>query len=195
MALVSELLWSGEHWIAYQRHPGEESNSASVGIYHTSFSPAGEGNVALVNVPGENGLQVAVTDNLKVYEFTMDRVRAGSADDPFNEVELPLIEGSILRGGDVRVAPYWIIKAENHTVITSWTDIQDPVIVKDLPPNNKGTSVAFSVLMFAETGAITIENVQAPGEPFFREGWRRLTGPDGPASSFCFALAETYTSE
>ena len=194
MTQDGDLLWSGEHWIAYLRRPGEESNSASVGVYHTRWSPAGEGNVALIHIEGPGGFSAAVADNRAVYDFTMDRVRAASPDDPFNDLDLPLLDGSLVRGGDVRSAPYWAISAGGRTVISTWSDLVTPFIMTGKPPNDRGVAVAFSVLIFGDGGSITLDGAQAPGTPYTREGWRRITGPDGPASSFCFALAETYTA-
>ena len=195
MTQSGNLLWSGEHWIAYLRQPGEESNSASVGVYHTRWSPAGEGNVALIHVGGEGGFSAAVADNRDVYHFTMERVRAAAPDDPFNDVDLPLLDGSIVRGGDVRSAPYWLITAGGRTVVATWSDLVTPFLMTGKAPNDRGVAVAFSVLIFSDGGSIALDGVQAPGVPYTREGWRRITGPDGPASSFCFALAETYTAE
>ena len=189
------LLWSGEHWIAYLRRPGEESNSASVGVYHTRWSPAGEGNVALIHVEGPGGFSTAVADNRAVYDFTMERVRAAAPDDPFNDIDLPLLDGSLVRGGDVRSAPYWLITAGGRTVVATWSDLVTPFIMTGKAPNDRGVAVAFSVLIFGDGGSITLDGAQAPGAPYTREGWRRITGPEGPASSFCFALSETYTAE
>ena len=128
------LLWSGEHWIAYLRRPGEESNSASVGVYHTRWSPAGEGNVALIHVEGPGGFSAAVADNRAVYDFTMERVRAAAPDDPFNDIDLPLLDGSLVRGGDVRSAPYWLITAGGRTVVATWSDLVTPFIMTGKPP-------------------------------------------------------------
>ena len=191
---TGKLLWSGEHWIAYLREPGSDTNSASVGIYHTRYSPAGEGNVALISIPGDGGLQAIVTDNRDVLDFTMERVRAAAPDDPFNDLDLPVLDGTVTRGGDVRIDPYWVLDGGDVTIRVSWGGLVEPFIMGGRAPNEKGTAVAFSVLMFAEKGAITVNGVRAPGEPYIRERWRRVTGPDGPASSFCFALAETYTT-
>ena len=195
MTQSGNLLWSGEHWIAYIRRPGEESNSASVGVYHTRYSPAGEGNVALIHIEGPGGFSAAVTDNRAVYDFTMERVRAAAHDDPFNDLDLPVLDGSLVRGGDVRSAPHWAVSAGGRTVISTWSDLVTPFIMTGKPPNDRGTAVAFSVLIFGDSGSITLDGAQAPGVPYTREGWRRITGPDGPASSLCFALAETYTAE
>ena len=195
MTQSGDLLWSGEHWIAYLRRPGDQSNSASVGVYHTRWSPAGEGNVALIHIEGDDGFSAAVADNRDVYEFTIERVRAAAPDDPFNDLDLPLLDGSIARGGDVRSAPYWLITAGGRTVIATWSDLVTPFIMTGKPPNDRGVAVAFSVLIFSDGGSIALDGAQAAGVPYTREGWRRITGPDGPASSFCFALSETYTAE
>ena len=189
-----KLLWSGEHWILYLRRPGEISNSASVGIYHTRYSEAGEGSVALVSIPGEPSLSVAVSDSLDLHKFTMKRVRAGAADDPFNNLDLPVKEGRIYRQGDVRNSPSWVIEYDDTRIVATWSSLVEPVIMGDLPPAPDGKAVTFSVLMFADASTITVDGEQAPGEVFERPGWRKNTGPDGPASSCCFALAETYTT-
>ena len=177
-----KLLWSGEHWILYLRRPGEASNSASIGVYHTRFSEAGEGSVALVSIPGDPALSVAVTDSLDLHKFTMERVRAGAADDPFNNLDMPVKQGRVYRQGD------------DTRIVASWSSLLEPVIMGDLPPAPDGKAVLFSVLMFADASTITVDGKQAPGEVFERPSWRKNTGPDGPATSCCFALAETYTT-
>ena len=189
-----KLLWSGEHWILYLRRPGETSDSASVGVYHTRYSEAGEGNVALVSIPGEPSLSVAVTDSVDLHKFTIEQVRAGVADDPFNNLDLPVKVGWIYRQGDVRDSPSWVIEYDDTRIVATWSSLVEPVIMGDLPPSPDGNVVTFSVLMFADASTITVDGEQAPGEVFERPGWRKFTGPDGPASSCCFALAETYTT-
>ena len=193
MIKKGKLLWSGEHWILYLRRPGEVSNSASVSVYHTRFSEAGEGSVALVSVPGNPALSVAVTDNVELYKFTMDRVRVGAADDPFNDLDLPVKEGWVYRQGDVRNSPSWIIKYHDTRIVAIWSSLMEPLIIGDLPPTVDGKVVNFSVLMFADDSIITVDGEQAPGKVFERPGWRKITGADGPATSCCFAIAETYT--
>jgi hypothetical protein len=189
-----KLLWSGEHWILYLRRPGEASNSASVGVYHTRFSEAGEGSVALVSIPGDPALTVAVTDSLDLHKFTMERVRAGAPDDPFNNLDFTVKEGRVYRQGDVRDSPSWVIEYDDTRIVATWSNLVEPVIMGDLPPAPDGKTVTFSVLMFADVSTITVDGVQAPGEVFERSNWRKNTGPDGPATSCCFALAETYTT-
>ena len=135
-----------------------------------------------------------MTDNFDLHKFTMERVRAGAADDPFNNLDLPLKEGRVYRQGDVRNSPSWVIEYDDTRIVATWSSLVEPVIMGDLPPALDGKAVTFSVLMFADASTVTVDREQVPGEVFERPGWRKNTGPDGPASSCCFALAETYTT-
>ena len=170
MLKEGKLLWSGEHWILYLRRPGEASNSASVGVYHTRFSEAGEGSVALVSVPGNSSLSVAVTDNLDLHRFTMERVSAGAADDPFNDLNLPVKEGRVYRQGDVRSSPSWIIEYDDTRIIATWSNLSEPIIMGDLPSAPDGKAVTFSVLVFSEASSIIVDGKLTPGEVFERPG-------------------------
>ena len=145
---------------------------------HTRFSEAGEGSVALVSVPGEPALSVAVTDSLDLHKFTMECVRAGAADDPFNTLDLPVKEGRIYRQGDVRSSPSWVIEYDDTRIVANWSSLVEPVIMGDLPPAPDGKAVTFSVLIFADASTITVDGKQAPGEVFERPSWRKNTGPD-----------------
>ena len=48
-----ELLWSGEHWVAYLRPPSYESESGMASPYHVQTSPVGRGTAALVKNSGK----------------------------------------------------------------------------------------------------------------------------------------------
>ena len=189
------ILWAGEHWIAYLNSVDENNNSSSVGIYHTRFCPAGEGNVALINIPGKDGITAAITDNRGVYDFNMSHVRAAPPDAPFNNIDFQVIEGTFTRIGDVRTNPGWKINFGDSSVVATWDSLVKPFVMNGREPNPRGIAVAFSVLIFADDGSITFNGKRSSGKPYTREGWRRITGPEGPASSFCFALSETYTVE
>ena len=95
---MSNLLWTGEHWILYLRRPGEEANSGAVSLYRTAFSPAGEGTVALLSTDGPAGIGPAVyTDNPGLADFICETVIKWSAS-PFPQ-GLPLVEARFARGG------------------------------------------------------------------------------------------------
>jgi hypothetical protein len=60
-ATQGDLLWCGEHWIAYLRRPGEERESGMLSLYRAYSSPAGQG-----TVPGEPFLRDAWAKTLRV---------------------------------------------------------------------------------------------------------------------------------
>ncbi len=188
---MSELLWTGEHWILYLRRPGEESNSGSVSLYRTAYSPAGEGTVALVSADGPSGIAPAVyTDNRPLVDFISETVIKWSAS-PFPR-GLPVVDARITRGGAVPSGPEWRIEAGDATVTALWTEVEPPVVM-DKPLRSVGIAVIHSALFFSGAARMTVNGVEVEGSPFVREGWRRAVGR--PGSSCCFALSETMVAD
>ena len=64
-----KLVWSGEHRINAIRPEGAATLSAWLSLFHTRYSPVGEGNAARVCVPGDGGLSVICTDNLGLSQW------------------------------------------------------------------------------------------------------------------------------
>ena len=182
----TEVLWSGEHWILYLRRPGETTNSASLSLYNTHYSPAGQGTVALVAVEGEPGVApVMCAEDRELAAFVSNNVVVWGAS-PF-ERDVPVVDATFLRGGDVRTEPVWRIDTGQAIVEARWPSIE-PVVVMNEPPPAQGVAVVHSLLFFSQ-GTIGVNGEPVEGEPFIRENWRRTIGR--PGSSCCFALAET----
>ncbi len=180
-------VWSGEHWIGYLRRPDEEQNSGSVSLYHTRYSPAGEGNVAFVGIPGEGGFTAMCTDNREVAEFVTDTVVRWDVS-PFQR-DIQVLDSKIERGGDVRRSPSWVIDAGQHKVVATWSAIEPPVTMNRPLPSDGGHAVTHSLLFFTDEATITLDGRPVRGTPYIRDAWRRAIGR--PASSCCFALSET----
>ena len=185
------LVWAGEHWLAYLRRPEQVSDIGRVSLYHTRYSPAGEGNVALVDIPGEEGLAAVCTDNRELAEFILETMIRGREGNPF-QGELPIIDARITRGGDVRHSPSWTIDMQAGQVVATWSSVLPPLVLIGPGLAHKGIAVTFSLLFFTEGGAITLNGRTVGGEPYVRESWQRAIGRVG--SSCCFALAETMTT-
>ena len=186
----SDLLWSGEHWILYLRRPGDHNNSGSVSLYKTHYSPAGEGVVALIG--SEEGSSVApaiFADNLELADFIVERVVAWRAS-PFDR-DMPIVDATFTRSGDIRSAPQWRMEAENAVAEARWSDIE-PAVVMDQPLKAGDVAVTHSLLFFTTAAKITVDCQTVEGVPFVREDWKRAIGR--PASSCCFALSETMAT-
>jgi hypothetical protein len=186
----SNLLWTGEHWILYLRKPGEDVNTGSVSLYKTSFSPAGEGTVALVGAEGEAGISPTMcTDNRSLAAFVSETVIKWSVS-PFPE-GLPVVDARITRGGDVTASPEWRVETADDLVVARWTEI-GPAAIMDRPLESPGKAVTSSVLFFTDTAEMTVNGAAVDGVPFVREDWRNAIGRAG--TSCCFALSETVVS-
>ena len=180
--------WSGEHWISYLRRPGDESNSAMVSLYHTRYSPAGEGTVALVDVTGEPGLKGVCTDSREVADFVLDKL-VGVSSTPWDP-GLPLVDAEITRGGDIREAPSWTIRAGSNLIETTWSRIGPALIAEgDSPTFTEGFDF-FTLLFFADASSIALNGLPSEGAPYQVDTWERSLG-GGQRSSCVFALAET----
>ena len=186
------LIWSGEHWIAYLREPGEESDRGRVSLYHVRYSPAGEGTVAYVDIPGDHGMSEVCTDNSPVAQFVADTVVSGDSNNPFFERDLPVLNAGIGRGGSVLESPSWRIESDRGTVEVIWSGINAPLILEGPVPGRHGTAVTYSLLFFTAGASITLDGVPTGGKPYLREIWRNAIGR--PGKSAVFALAETTTT-
>ena len=186
------LVWSGEHWIAYLREPGEESDRGRVSLYHVRYSPTGEGIVAFVDIPHDDGISAVYADDPRVAQFVADTVVGADSNNPFFEHDLPVLDASMGRDGSVVESPSWKIESERGTVEVTWSTINTPLILEGPGPVRHGTAVTYSLLFFTDGASIMIDGVPTGGKPYLREIWRNAIGR--PGNSTVFALAETTTT-
>ena len=177
------LIWCGEHWINYLRRKGEDRDSAAVSLYHARFSEAGVGSVALVDILEGGAPACAYTDNPDFAQFTIETMIRGRSG-PFDR-ELPIRKAVLTRKGDIMRTPAWNIQAGKDRITASWEGLQAPLI----GPPTANPDIVFTVLTFADKGAVRLNGKRVPGEPYLRDIWRKNLGT--PKSSCCFALAET----
>ncbi len=184
--LQGKLIWSGEHWINFLRPTGADTDSAQLSLYHSSYSPAGEGNVAFVIIPGI--LEAVCTDNRDLVEFiieTMIRGKNASLDR-----ELAVFDATFRRGGNVCQSPSWRIELPGHLLEASWSQLHQPVMIYRSDRKIQRRRPVFTLLFFAEDAEIRWDGVSFPGSPYRRDIWREAIG-GGARSSCVFALAET----
>ena len=184
----TQVVWSGEHWLLYLRRPGEDADSGSVSLYRTRYSAAGEGTTALVGIDGPDGFAPAIcTDNRELAGLIKDRVVNWEVS-PFAQ-DVPVVDATFARIGDVRTAPSWRIETDRGTIEATWSGLE-PAFVMDAPLSSiAGTVVSHAVLVFTREAGLTLDGRPVAGRPYLRKKWRRATGR--PRSSCCFSLAET----
>jgi hypothetical protein len=180
---AGELLWCGEHWINYLREPGGAANSGMVSLFHTRYSPAGEGNVAYVHV--RDALDAICTDNQDLARAVTDLFIRGRKG-PFDR-DLQVLPARFRRTGDVRTAPGWVIEVGDRAVAATWMSLGAPVTAEGV---FREGHEHFTVLFFAERATIEVDGEPCPGAPYAVDIWKATIG--GERSSCVFALAETF---
>ena len=184
--LQGKLIWAGEHWINYLRPAGADIDSAQLSLYHSSYSPAGEGNVAFVIIPGV--LEAVCTDNRDLVEFILETMIRGK--NASLDRELAVFDAAFRRGGDICQAPSWRIELPEHLLEASWSELGEPVMVYRSDRTIQRRRPAFTLLFFAQEGEIRWDGTSLPGSPYSRDIWREALGGDA-RSSCVLALAET----
>jgi hypothetical protein len=180
-----DLLWTGQHWIAYLRRPGEQEHTGAVSLYRAAASPAGSGTAAFVDIPGPQGFTGLCADNRAFGDFARTQAVATS---PF-DIDMAVVDAELSSAGDMRTAPGWQIVAGDRRIEVTWSDLDAPLV----GPPTLNPAIVFTVLVFAGRGSIHLDGREVGGEPYLRDGWARTLGT--PRSSCCFALAETTLVE
>lgn len=176
-----QLLWCGEHWIAYLRDTDSGQDTGMVSLFSAYSSPAGRGTAAFVAIPGENGFKSLCTDNRAFAEFARTQVVPSA---PFDR-EMPLAMAEIAREGDSETSPTWAIRSGMHEIAVSWNSLHEAIVGPPIPY----PKIVFTILVFADAGFIRLDGRTLSGKPYLRQAWAASLGK--PMSSFCFALAET----
>ena len=181
------LIWAGEHWVSYIRREGEASDSGRVSLYHTSYSQSGGGNIAFVDIPGDDGYRALCADNAEVARFHLDRLKDSPEAQGFS-----IAEAEFVQGGDIRTSPSWTIRADGHEIVTTWSEIE-PVVIANGPWAAGEVSYVFTLLHFANGASITLDGRTIGGGPYVVDVWREKIG--GDRSSSVIALSETFIGD
>ena len=180
------IRWSGEHWINYICRSGEDTDSGSLSLYHTYYGDAGAGTVAFVDIP-DAGFTAMLANNRELADWTFDQMIRGRGKQ-FDR-ELPVLDASFKRGGDIRTNPSWTIEADSHTIESTW-NITEPATIHWGPtPAGIPNVQIFSLLFFTHDVDLAHNGNPVEGTPYTRDIWRPTIG--GDRSSCVFALAET----
>ena len=182
------LFWTGEHWINFLRRPGEEAHSGMVSLYHTHYSAAGAGIVTLVHVDAPQRFTAICTDNRALVPFIQEHWPRGRIP-PFDDPDVPVLDATFRRGGDIRHDPGWIITVEEHEIVARWMVTQPPLVMTRAGADQDSDLDMHSALFFTDEAAITFDGQPADGLPYLSPHWAPLLGT--ARSSCVFALAET----
>ena len=180
------LFWTGEHWINFLRRPGEDAHSSMVSLYHTHYSAAGAGIVTLVHVDTPQRFTAICTDNRALVPFIQEHWPRGRIP-PFDGPDVPVLDATFRRDGDIRHDPGWTIAVERHEIVARWMVTQPPLVMTRAGQN--ADLDLHSALFFTDAASITFDGQPADGSPYLSPHWAPMLGT--ARSSCVFALAET----
>ncbi len=179
------LQWTGEHWVAMLRREDTGDDTAIVSHYSLRISPAGEGNVAVIRITGENGLHAVCTDQPQLLDFALPRFFSKVS---YWRPDLPALRCQFTRTGDATRDPGWRIETEsNRTIEVRWRISQPPEVINTPWRNNQDV---FSILYFTDRATVQLDGEPFLGQPYLRDIWRDTLG--GDRSSCVVALAESF---
>ena len=177
------LLWSGEHWINGLQSPEGGTPSAWVSLFHTRYSPAGEGNAAQIIIRADRQLSLICADVPEVGRFTQEKFLNRSS---FQDPKAPIVQARFFREGDIRKDPAWVIETDKHRIVARWWVTEPPVIAQGtFSPGSEH----FTALFFTERASVEVDGQPIPGNPYLRDIWEPSL--QRARSSCVFALAET----
>lgn len=183
-----ELIWLGEHWINLLARQGERSPCGVVSLFHTHYSPVGEGSVAIVRVHGEGGVHGVCADNRSLADYMAEHLLQGSTG---YEAGLPVLDATFARQGDMCRDPGWRIDTNGRRVIARWYVTDRPVVASG---TFRAGTRHFTTLFFTDRAEIELDGQAVDGKPYPRDIWQPSIG-GGLRSSCVIALGETFVKD
>ncbi len=192
LVINATVRWVGEHWILRLRRPNDDADCAVVHLYHTHYSPAGTGHVALVSLPSQR-YNAICTDNSNLAEYVgrlwlAERLAQTGSEMP------PVVEAEFVQSGDLRDSPGWRIRAPDNSIDAVWSNLQPPVTALRPDPAIYRRRAVFNILYFANSAQIKLNGQQVEGSPYRHDLWRQSIGGED-RSSCVFALAEAFVAD
>jgi hypothetical protein len=187
------IVWSGEHWINYLRHPDEQTNRGMVSLYYVRYSPVGEGTVAFVDIAGAERLYAICTDNRALAPYLIEHVlRARGKGVHHFDRDLPVVDATFTRSGSVMARPSWEIRTDRDHVVATWMNPEPPFLAELPAPHGLASADFYSVFIFTPSATIERNGHRVDGQPYSEV--LPSTHIGGERSSCMFALSETMVT-
>jgi hypothetical protein len=163
---------------------GPETTQAS--FWRVIWSPAGPGHVLYLKSELTDDEWRIYSDNIAMARWLQNTIQ-GVLNEALGDVTIPVIDAEFEQSGDPNY--YWteqILTADEDIVMT-WYDLGDPLLVHTEPdPDGRPYGVC-TILMPAASARLTLNGVQAVGQP-------RPNDREGrPFSTCALAFSESWT--
>ncbi|MBI2195101.1 MAG: hypothetical protein HYU36_24220 [Planctomycetes bacterium] len=187
------VAWAGDHLLLYLKMPDVEQETTLISFYHTVYSPAGNGNTALVLCDRDgdgwspDDLRAIYTDNEGLTAWVRETL-VRKPDHPIRQTDLPVLSATFEAQGHIGRQWTEILRAAGMEIRMSWWNFETPIYVEG-PRGSFGPDYdIFSLLCPSRAATVKINGRKAVGSPYPREIWRATTGR--ALSSTLIAVAE-----
>ena len=161
------LVCTYDHWHNCVRAEDSDAADRMVSLYHIRYSAAGEGHVAVVDVPG---FCCVCTDRPGLIEFVVSTI--GAINHLFDP-DRPQSTAEFSRRGDMNRAPSWSIQTGGHRIESTWSALRPPIITEGFAPTFEEDLDYFTLLFFCDQAIIEFDGKSIPGSPF-KSHWKSI---------------------
>ena len=181
----SEVRVTGENSFVRlaQGEGGEVTTRAS--HWRVLYSPAGPGHTLFLQSELTSNEVRVYADNIALARWLQEEIEA-MLHQPFANFDIPVVEASFERDGDVRSYITERVEAPDFDIALTWYSFLEPIAIH-APPGTGGRSHGVYTIFFPATRAqVALDGSIATGKPFpvDREG--------RASTSACLAWSETW---
>jgi hypothetical protein len=162
--------------------------TTNASFWRILISPAGPGHVLYLKSDLTQDRWKIYADNIAMARWLQTTVQ-GMLNDELSDTSIPVTDAAFDKTGDAR--DFWTERAVSHDeeVALTWYDIGEPLLIHTQPnmaPNPRPYGVC-TVLIPALSARLTVDGVEAKGQPWKREREGQ------PFSTCALAFSESWT--
>lgn len=183
----SRLLLTGENPFIRLGEKDDGPVTTDASFWRIIFSPGGPGHVLFLLSELHNNEPRIYTDNIAMTRWLQQEIQ-GTINSTFGNLELPAIEASFDKYGDMR--SFWTehLKSRDEDICLTWYALGEPILSHSFPGNTTARPHGVSTVLVPADGAqVTINGRAAKGRPFPRDREGRKF------SNSALAFSESWT--
>jgi hypothetical protein len=163
---------------------GPETTQES--FWRVIWSPAGPGHVLYLKSELTDDEWRIYSDNIAMARWLQTTIQ-GVLNDALADVTIPVIDAEFEKSGDPNY--FWTeqILTLDEDIVLTWHDLGDPLLLHTEPDSTDRPYGVCTILMPAASARLTLNGVQAVGQPWPNEREGR------PFSTCALAFSESWT--
>lgn len=183
----NKILMTGENPFVRLTSDDNDDYSTSVSFWRMTFCPAGPGHVLFAKSELTDNAWRIYSDNAAMTRWLQQTIQGMLTPDLKDET-IAIIDASFEKSGDPLTAYQETIKTGDETIVCSWADMRDPMMLHTQPGTPEGRPYGLcTVFVPALEASFSINGTKAGGK-----AWPR-TRDGRPFSTCSLAFSESWT--